>query len=92
MSRISQHTATTMKVYLIASESMCTGAILSSRNFTISRKGFVGCLGYVNLRVISLCNGGVGGGYLTTKHDLIFTCGQAHTDFLKMTYYSSLEV
>lgn len=42
--------------YLMASESMCTGAILSSKNLTISRKGFVGCLGYVNLRVISLCN------------------------------------
>lgn len=40
--------------YLMASESMCTGAILSSRNFTISRNGFEGCLGNVSFRVISL--------------------------------------
>ena len=40
---------------LMASESMWTGAIRSSRNLTISRKGLVGCLGNVSLRVISLC-------------------------------------
>lgn len=39
----------------MASESMWTGAMRSSRNFTISRKGLVGCLGKVSFRVISLC-------------------------------------
>lgn len=38
----------------MASESMCTGAILSNRNLTISRKGFVGCLGFASFRAISL--------------------------------------
>ena len=40
---------------LMASESMWTGAMRSSRNLTISRNGLVGCLGNVNFRVISLC-------------------------------------
>lgn len=39
---------------LMASESMWTGAMRSSRNLTISRNGLVGCLGNVNFRVISL--------------------------------------
>ena len=39
---------------LMASESMWTGAMRSNRNLTISRKGLVGCLGNVSLRVISL--------------------------------------
>lgn len=42
-------------LYLMASESMWTGAMRSSRNLTISRNGLVGCLGNVNFRVISLC-------------------------------------
>lgn len=40
----------------MASESMWTGAMRSSKNLTISRNGFVGCLGNVNFRVISLCS------------------------------------
>lgn len=42
------------QTYLMASESICTGAILSKRNLTISRKGFVGCLGFASFRAISL--------------------------------------
>lgn len=37
------------------SVSMCTGAILSRRNFIISRNGLVGCLGLPNFFVISRC-------------------------------------
>lgn len=44
------------KKYLMDSVSMCTGAILSRRNFIISRKGFVGCFGLPNFFVISLWN------------------------------------
>lgn len=40
--------------YLIDSVSMCTGAILSNRNLTISRKGLLGCLGLPSFLVMSL--------------------------------------
>lgn len=38
---------------LIDSVSMCTGAILSSRNLTISRNGLLGCLGLPSFLVMS---------------------------------------
>lgn len=37
------------------SVSIWTGAIRSSRNFTISRKGLLGCLGLLSFFVISFC-------------------------------------
>lgn len=42
-------------LYLIDSVSMWTGAILSNKNFTISRKGLLGCLGLPSFFVISFC-------------------------------------
>lgn len=39
--------------YLMDSVSMCTGAILSSRNLTISRNGLLGCLGLPSFLVMS---------------------------------------
>lgn len=42
-------------LYLIDSVSIWTGAILSSKNFTISRKGLLGCFGLPSFFVISFC-------------------------------------
>lgn len=42
-------------LYLMDSVSIWTGAILSSKNFTISRNGLLGCLGLPSFFVTSFC-------------------------------------
>lgn len=50
-----QHTQTERNTqYLIDSVSICTGAILSNKNLTISRNGLLGCLGLPSFLVMSL--------------------------------------
>lgn len=75
------------------SVSIWTGAILSNKNFTISRKGLLGCLGLPSFLVISFCEVQTQPQTETTSTALVktqFSCevkwyGTYHADFGLLT-------